>query len=110
MIDYVLTYDDGDIVGCDCCRSEVPTALFDKPMHLQSEYGRRRLLSEPPKPEDQYRYCEVCATTFIASAHGYPGQHSVDGQVLICMAQCTNMILEAIRKASLPLNPKEPIA
>lgn len=90
----------GDIDPCECCGFEVATALFDKPSHLQSEEGRRRTVSEQIKRENQFRYCEVCSRTLISSVHGYPMQHHEDGHVLLCMAQCTNMILEAIRKAS----------
>ena len=104
-MEYELIKDDnGEIESCDCCGCEVPTALFDKPMHLISEAGRKRTVSDPKLREDQFRYCYVCSATFISSAHNYPKQHYEDGQILVCMAQCTNMILEAIRAASLTSN------
>jgi len=102
LIKYVLHYfDGGEIEGCDCCQCEVPTALFTKPMHLTSEYERTRTVSQPVRREDQFLYCEVCSPTMLSQyAHGYVNQHRENSDVLICMAQCTNMILKAIREAN----------
>lgn len=97
-MEYEIARDEDDeIETCDCCDCDVPTSLFDKPIHLLSEEGKRKAVSEPRKREDQFRYCEVCAATLISSVHGYPQQHYEDGHILRCMAQCTNLILEEIR-------------
>ena len=90
--------EEGCINCCECCGWDAATSLFDKPIHLISEVGRKRTVSDPKLREDQFRYCEVCANTLIASAHSYPRQHLDDGHILRCLAQCTNMILEALRR------------
>ena len=90
--------EEGEVEPCDCCDCQVPTYAFEKPPHFLSEAGRKRTVSDKPLPEDCFRYCEVCSSTMISSIHKYPEQHREDSYVLQCMAQCTNMILEEIRK------------
>ena len=99
MNDYLLRKDeDGEIEACDCRGCKVPTGLFEKVPILLSEAGRRRRVGEQVLREDQFAYCEVCSGTLISSIHTYPEQHREDHYILVCMAQCTNMILEAYRR------------
>lgn len=84
MTENILRPDeDNKTEGCDCCGSEVPTGLFEPPFHW--------------KNKEKLHLCEVCSRTLISSAYTYPEQHYEDGHLLVCLAACTNMILEAIR-------------
>ena len=101
-IEYVVHRDDdGEIESCDCCGCDVATHLFEKPMHMVSEAGRKRLVCDPTAREDQFAYCEVCSTTLISSVNDYPNQHYEDGHILRCMAQCVNLIIQKISESKL---------
>lgn len=98
MIEYLVASDEeGNVDGCECCQCEVPTHLFEKPQHLLSEAGLQRKVSEPVSRGDQHRFCEVCSSTFISLAYSYRHHEPTERFMLQCLAQCTNMILGAIR-------------
>lgn len=76
-------YPDGDVRGCDTCNSIAPLRTF------QVSAAGRGLATE-----DQ-ELCEVCACTPIANAVHYTGQFD-NVPLFQALAQCTNMILDAV--------------
>jgi hypothetical protein len=97
VTEYKITRDGVD-QQCDCCQSVVATGLFEKPMWMQSEAGKRRTVSDAILREDQFQYCKVCASTMISHTHSYAEQYANCAFILRCMAACTNIILQAIRE------------
>ena len=85
MSEFKLRKVDGEIMGCDACRQEVPVADF------KAEPFQR------PIPEDgMNHFCEVCANTFSGNSFVYPNQYPAE--IMQHIAACTNIILAAITK------------
>lgn len=84
MLDYQYKYcPGGDVRVCDTCSSTAPLRTF------QVHAAGRGL-----ETEDQ-EMCEVCASTPIANAVHYTGQFD-NVPLFQALAQCTNMILDAV--------------
>jgi len=76
MRDYKLeTDEDGEVLECDCCGSQVATSVFANGL-----------------PAKDGRLCEVCSSTFLSHAFWYPEQVS-DTRLYKSIAIIANMIL-----------------
>lgn len=72
---------------CESCQSE--------DLEVEAYSDQRNWPKSEGKTVDM---CEVCAGTLLGNAFQYPALYQKESHLYMCVAQCTNMILKAIRE------------
>jgi hypothetical protein len=83
-IEYKIHEDDGDVIPCDSCNSEVPTHPFDWRAPFDEEHDR-------PK-----RYlCEFCASSYVGNITRYSPRDEAGymrKEIAVLIAQAVNFL------------------
>jgi hypothetical protein len=76
---------------CQLCTCEVSVI---------NKTTRPALSCRDPGDRDEVELCDVCYRTFLGSFFFYSQSGRADRDVLVALCQCTNLILEEIRKVN----------